>query len=77
MRHFWLGASDYTFENRWQWLETGGIVSGFSAWLPGEPAGNLTQNCMATVMNGTNMFWDDMRCDNHHGVKAAYVCEKP
>ncbi|CAG2247098.1 CD206 [Mytilus edulis] len=80
LNHFWLGASDYTFENRWQWLETGGVVSGFSAWLPGYPNGNLSQNCMMTVFNGSQLYWDDQRCDSHHGHRTAglhYICEKP
>ncbi|XP_071136667.1 hepatic lectin-like [Mytilus edulis] len=80
LNHFWLGASDYTFENRWQWLETGGVISGFSAWLPGYPNGNLSQNCMMTVFNGSQLYWDDQRCDSHHGHRTAglhYICEKP
>lgn len=80
INHFWLGASDYAFENRWQWLETGGVVTRFTAWGVGEPNGNMTQNCLATSFNGTDLIWIDEKCDvhqPHHPIGLNYICEKP
>jgi len=78
--HWWLGANDYAFENKWQWLETGGVITGFTAWGPGQPNGNMSQNCLATSFNGTDMIWIDAKCDLRHGHHSSgynYICEKP
>lgn len=78
---FWLGGSDYVIEGQWRWVETGIAMTGFSIWGPGYPKpDSLSQSCLITYFNGTEMFWADHSCGHaqhgHHSNGYNYICEK-
>ena len=71
---FWIGASDYTIEGQFRWLETGFPIGNFSAWGPGKPSQNDTNNCVRMFYNGVEYKWEDVDCNDR---TTNYICEKP
>ena len=71
---FWIGASDYTIEGQFRWLETGLPIGNFSAWGPGKPSQNDTNNCVRMFYNGVEYKWEDVDCNDR---TTNYICEKP
>nr|XP_022293549.1 perlucin-like protein isoform X1 [Crassostrea virginica] len=70
---FWIGASDYTIEGHFRWLETGLPIGNFSAWGPGKPSQNDTKNCVRMFYNGDEYNWEDVDCNDR---TTNYICEK-
>ncbi|XP_061192312.1 perlucin-like protein [Saccostrea echinata] len=71
---FWIGASDYTIEGSFRWLETGFPIGNFSAWGAGKPTRNITNNCVRMFYQGDQFKWEDYNCNDR---TTYFICEKP
>ncbi|ESO87767.1 hypothetical protein LOTGIDRAFT_234989 [Lottia gigantea] len=74
--HFWIAATDLTFEGDWRWCNTmGPVVKTF--WGPYQPDNKMNrkghvQDCVV-LSDRTHYRWYDEDCEQ----KYHFVCEKP
>ncbi|XP_060068577.1 perlucin-like protein [Ylistrum balloti] len=59
---WFIGATDYTFEGSYRWLETGSPIGPFTKWAPGQPNGTNIENCLSLKWIGRDLFWEDEKC---------------
>ncbi|OWF36633.1 perlucin-like protein [Mizuhopecten yessoensis] len=68
---YWLGATDTFVEGDWRWMNSGQRLT-YTHWLPDEPNGYHTQDCMIIRIFGANNYhWDDRECTE----KLNFICE--
>lgn len=59
---YWLGGTDAQSEGTWHWLT--GETFTYTSWGPGEPNNaNGNENCLS-VINDSNMHWNDLSTDS-------------
>jgi hypothetical protein len=66
-----LGATDFIKEGQWLW-ETNGTNVTYARFNPGEPNGNINENCLGMLTESGN--WADVPCQSTYSY---HVCEKP
>lgn len=67
---FFIGASDYNFENSFRWIETGLSIGSFNKWAVGQPDGDKVENCMLLSWDGTDLVWVDEHCNPYRVTEA-------
>ncbi|XP_039602989.1 C-type lectin domain family 10 member A-like isoform X2 [Polypterus senegalus] len=72
---FWIGLTDETITNTWEWVDGTDYESNFKSWSPGQPD-NWTghgmkggEDCGGHLVTG---LWNDDHCDRLYN----FVCEK-
>ncbi|OWF55386.1 perlucin-like protein [Mizuhopecten yessoensis] len=60
---WFIGATDYTFEGSFRWLETGGPLT-FTKWAPGQPNGTTVENCLTLKWVDRELLWEDEKCSS-------------
>jgi hypothetical protein len=71
-RDAWIGASDLAVEMQWIWVNDVPLAGGYTAWDPGEPNDDGTEDC-AEMRGSLGGLWNDSNCNESQ----AYVCERP
>jgi len=66
---WYFGLNDLQKEGNFVWLD--GDPVGMTFWLPGEPNGDVEENCGVLLVGSRS--WNDGACD----IAALFVCELP
>nr|BAU69636.1 CLP12 [Sphyrna zygaena] len=66
-RRFWVGLTDHSSQNKWQWVDGTDYETSPKFWMPGEPSSHH-ESCVHLWTDG---LWNDAPCTG----KEFFICE--